>query len=50
MEKAGMTLTRTFRITRADLNQVDTYHITSQELWDGDDVEYSLQKDDWEEA
>jgi RimJ/RimL family protein N-acetyltransferase len=49
MEKAGMTLTRRFCITTADLNRVDTYHVASPGLWDGDDVEYSLQKADWEQ-
>jgi RimJ/RimL family protein N-acetyltransferase len=49
MEKAGMTLSRRFRITTADLTRVDTYHLPSQDLWDGDDVEYSLQKADWEQ-
>jgi RimJ/RimL family protein N-acetyltransferase len=48
MEKAGMTLSRTFRMTAADRNGVDTFHVTSQDLWEGDDVEYSLQKADWE--
>jgi hypothetical protein len=24
-------------------------HSTSEELWDGDDVEYALVKSDWEE-
>ena len=48
MEKAGMKLTRTFRLTTADLGHVDTFHVASQELWEGDDVEYSLQKADWE--
>lgn len=49
MEKAGMRLSRTFRLTTEDLKSVDTYHLRSQELWDGDDIEYSLQKADWEE-
>lgn len=48
MEKAGMELTRTFRLTTTDLERIDTFHVTSQDLWDGDDVEYSLQKADWE--
>lgn len=43
MEKAGMTLTRRFRMTSADLDAVDTYRTTSQDAWDGDDLEYSLQ-------
>lgn len=49
MEKVGMTLARTFRITAADLARVDTYHVASGDLWDGDDVEYSLTKADWEQ-
>ena len=48
MEKAGLTLVRTFRITPADLIGVDTYHVAPQDLWDGDDVEYALRKADWE--
>jgi RimJ/RimL family protein N-acetyltransferase len=48
MEKAGMTLSRTFRWTAADLGRVDTYHVTSGDLWDGDDMEYALQRTDWE--
>lgn len=49
MEKVGMRLNRTFRLTTDDLKSIDTYHLASQELWDGDDIEYSLQKVDWEE-
>jgi RimJ/RimL family protein N-acetyltransferase len=49
MEKAGMTLTRRFRLTAADLDGVDTYQVSSQDLWDGDDMEYALQKSDWEQ-
>ena len=49
MEKAGMTLSRTFRLTAADLDRVDTYALSSHELWDGEDVEYSFQKADWEQ-
>lgn len=48
MEKAGMTLSRTFPFTAADLSRVDTYQATSQHLWDGDDFEYSLHRVDWE--
>jgi|SRR5215467_15148121 len=49
MEKAGLTLERTFRITIEDLRASGTFHSTSEELWDGDDVEYALQKADWEQ-
>jgi RimJ/RimL family protein N-acetyltransferase len=47
MDKAGMALSRRFRLTTEDLKGVDTYQIASQDLWDGDDVEYALQKIDW---
>ena len=50
MEKSGMTLVRRFRITPADLITADTYHTGSLEVWDGDDVEYAVEKLDWELA
>jgi len=49
MEKVGMTLSRIFHLTAADLEGIDTYHLASHDLWDGDDVEYALQKTDWEQ-
>ena len=48
MEKLGMTLVRTFRITTADLGVHGTYHVTSTDVWDGDDVEYALERDAWQ--
>ena len=48
MEKAGMSLVRTYRITLDDLLASDTFHNASPVLWDGDDVEYALLKADWE--
>jgi RimJ/RimL family protein N-acetyltransferase len=48
MEKAGLTLARTYRLTTADLLAEGTFHAASQDLWDGDDVEYVLEKVDWE--
>jgi RimJ/RimL family protein N-acetyltransferase len=48
MEKAGLTLVRAYRLTPADLAAQDTFHSTSPDLWDGDDVEYALRKADWE--
>lgn len=47
MEKAGLTLIRRFRLTPADLQQADTFHSGSLEVWDGDDLEYALEKSDW---
>lgn len=49
MEKAGLTLVRTFRYTPADPAASGNYDdADSQDLWDGDDVEYALSKDEWE--
>jgi RimJ/RimL family protein N-acetyltransferase len=48
MEKVGMTLARTYRLTPADLAAEGTFHSTAQEVWDGDDVEYALERADWE--
>ncbi len=48
MEKSGLTLVRTYRLTPADLAAASPYHAASQELWDGDDVEYALEKGEWE--
>jgi RimJ/RimL family protein N-acetyltransferase len=47
MEKAGMALTRRFRMTTADLEVVDTYQAGSGGPWDGDDLEYSIQRTEW---
>jgi RimJ/RimL family protein N-acetyltransferase len=49
MEKAGLRLVRTYRITLEDLQATGTFQVTSEDLWDGDDVEYELLKADWEE-
>jgi len=48
MEKVGMRLVRTFRLTPADLADMRTF-VASGDLWDGDDVEYALEKGDWEQ-
>lgn len=48
MEKAGLTLVRRFRLTPADLSATATFHSTSQDVWEGDEVEYALLKADWE--
>ena len=44
MEKAGMTLARTYRLTKLEAEELG---IT--DLWDGDDVEYALTKTEWEQ-
>jgi RimJ/RimL family protein N-acetyltransferase len=49
MEKAGMRLVRRYRMTPEALLAQDTYHhSTSLDLWDGDDLEYALERADWE--
>jgi hypothetical protein len=48
MEKAGLRLVRTYRLTSEDLQATDTFDGASQELWEGNDVEYALEKADWE--
>jgi RimJ/RimL family protein N-acetyltransferase len=48
MEKVGMTLVRSYRLTSADLAAQDTYQVTSQDPWDGDDVEYALERAEWQ--
>lgn len=47
MEKAGMRLVRRFRLTPEDLADIDTFHTEGTEVWDGDDVEYALDKTAW---
>ena len=48
MEKLGLTLVRHFRITAEDIARSDTYHAESVEVWDGDDVEYAIERAEWE--
>ena len=49
MEKAGLTLVRSYRLTPADLAAEGTYQAASQDVWDGEDVEYALERAAWEE-
>lgn len=48
MEKLGMTLTRTYRLTLAELHTSETFDGAALALWDGDDVEYTLTRAEWE--
>jgi len=48
MEKSGLTFVRAFRITLEDIQAEGTYQSSSDDLWDGDDVEYALTRVDWE--
>jgi RimJ/RimL family protein N-acetyltransferase len=47
MEKAGMRLVRTFRLTPEQLQEY--LGVTDPSLFDGDDVEYAITKEEWEE-
>ena len=48
MEKLGMTLVRSYRMTLGELAAQNTYASAPGDLWDGDDVEYALEKAEWE--
>lgn len=48
MEKSGLRLVRTFRFTPEELAAADTYDASEQGVWEGHDVEYALERDDWE--
>ncbi|HZO71173.1 MAG TPA: GNAT family N-acetyltransferase [Ktedonobacteraceae bacterium] len=48
MEKAGLSLVRTFHMTVEELQALDSLSRDAAEvLWDGDDVEYALHKSDF---
>jgi RimJ/RimL family protein N-acetyltransferase len=49
MEKVGMRLVRTYRITPDELAAAGTFYITVPAIWDGDDVEYALEKAEWDQ-
>ncbi len=46
MEKSGMKLARTYRLTPEEM--LEMFGITDSELFDGDDVEYAISKSEWE--
>jgi RimJ/RimL family protein N-acetyltransferase len=48
MEKAGMRLVRTFRLTPEQL--AEYLGVTDPSLFDGDDVEYAITREEWEEG
>jgi RimJ/RimL family protein N-acetyltransferase len=47
MEKAGMSLARRFRYTPEEIARSDTFHAEPAEVWDGDDVEYAVERAAW---
>jgi hypothetical protein len=48
MEKVGMTLVRRYRPTLDELTTETSNHMSTDSVWDGDEVEYALTKEDWE--
>jgi len=47
LEKIGMTMVRRFRLTPEEIAGADTNHSESAAVWDGDDLEYALERVDW---
>ena len=47
MEKVGMSFRRAFRPTLADLLTLQTAYTVSAEVWDGNEVEYVLERSDY---
>jgi len=48
MEKAGMTLVRRYRPEPSGLASPGSYVTISEEPWDGDDLEYAIEREEWE--
>lgn len=48
MEKAGLRFVRAYRLTPDDLAAEGDSFVPGAELWNGDDVEYALTRDEWE--
>jgi RimJ/RimL family protein N-acetyltransferase len=48
LEKVGMRIVRRFRLTPQDVARATTYHPGSLEPWDGDEVEYAIERREWE--
>ena len=46
MEKVGMRLIRTYRLTPEELREY--LGVTDASLFDGDDVEYAITRDEWD--
>ncbi len=47
MEKSGMSLVRTYRLSPEEL--LEQFGVTAPELFDGDDAEYAISKAEWEQ-
>lgn len=47
LEKVGRTLRRRYRLTDADLAQARTHDPGGAEPWDGDELEYAVERAEW---
>ena len=50
MEKAGLHLARSFRLSPAELAAEGDTFVPGQEVWAGEDVEYELTRAEWEQS
>jgi RimJ/RimL family protein N-acetyltransferase len=48
MEKLGLRHVRSFQITAEDLEHTGTFDVASTQLWDGEDVEYAIERAEWQ--
>ncbi|MGN6361655.1 MAG: GNAT family N-acetyltransferase [Thermomicrobiales bacterium] len=48
MEKVGLTFVRAYRPTPDEVAAVGTFQPAAADVWDGDEVEYALEKSAWE--
>jgi RimJ/RimL family protein N-acetyltransferase len=48
MERLGLAHVRSYRLTPEELATPGTFQGGSEDVWDGDEVEYALEKADWE--
>ncbi|MGY8822963.1 MAG: GNAT family N-acetyltransferase [Candidatus Latescibacterota bacterium] len=47
LEKVGMALVRRFRLAPEDIANAHTNHSETLEVWDGEEMEYALERADW---
>ncbi len=48
MERAGLRFVRAYRMAPEELEAEATSFVSADDLWDGDDVEYALERSEWE--
>ena len=48
LEKLGMRIVRRFRLTQKDVARATTYQPASLEPWEGDEIEYAIERGEWE--